>query len=129
MLFPVSLPFHHVHTWLTKGKQTPFCLWASSPFPLTLHYFRCSPSFHKSCTIPKLFCIPAFAMLSQTYKQKHLKPNHIPKAKANARSRSHMPGFSADFRSQTSVPPEANQTTKEVSREYGAHHHFQQGGT
>jgi len=48
---------------------------------LILQYFRFSPGFPESCTIPKLSRIPAFALLSRTYKPNTRSRTVCPKPK------------------------------------------------
>jgi len=128
-----------------KGKQTLSHLRASSSFRLILQYFRFSLGFPESCTIPKTIAYSCIRNAFPNVQTKRPKPNHIPEAKASLRRQTHawilnntppntnlcpMPEqhsriLSAYPKPQTSALPEAI-WTKEVSWEYGEHHHFQQ---
>ena len=93
-----SLP--REYSWLTKKKQTLSHLRASSSSRLILQYFRLSPGFPESCTIPKSSRIPVFAMLSRTCKPNAQSRTVYPKPKRVSEDKP-MPESSAYLRTKT----------------------------
>ena len=97
-----------------KGKQTPSHLRGSSSFRLILQYFRFSPGFPETCTIPKLWRIPAFAMVSRTYKPNAQSQTLYPKPKRVSENKP-MPESSATHL-RTKHMPDARATCPDPQR-------------